>query len=111
MVCETRLRPRQTAAERSSEIRRAIDQLSQGLASGRIRAKVGPQGAIAFDGWNERDGITDACAYRKIMASGSSAAKLSIAKAEQIAGRTVDRKVLTQGFHSHDGGDTWHSGH
>jgi hypothetical protein len=42
------------------------------------------------------------------MASGFALAKLAIMKAEQLAGRTVDRKVVAQGTHSHDGGRTWH---
>jgi hypothetical protein len=52
--------------------------------------------------------VTDACAMRRIMASGSMAARMAIMKAEQKAGRTVDRKALAQGIHSHDGGRTWH---
>jgi hypothetical protein len=32
-----------------------------------------------------------------------------IAKAEQVAGRSVNRQVVGQGVHSHDGGESWHS--
>jgi hypothetical protein len=72
--------------------------------------KVGPQGGIAFDGLSdaERDGVTDACAYRRLMVSGSALAKAAIARAEQLAGRSVDRRVVGHGVHSHDGGRTWH---
>jgi hypothetical protein len=86
-----------------------VAKLSEGLASGKIKPRVGPQGAIAFIGLTdeERDGVTDACAYRRIMVSGSSLARLSIARAEQLAGRTVDRSVVAQGTLSHDGGTTW----
>jgi hypothetical protein len=45
------------------------------------------------------------------MATGSALAKQAIARAEQLAGRTVDRAALTAGHHSHDGGKTWHHGH
>ena len=111
MVCETRLKPRQTTQQRAEEIRRAVAKLSDALASGRVKAKVGPQGAIAFIGLGEAerdDGISDACAYRRLMVSGSALAKAAIARAEQLAGRAVDRKVLARGIHSHDLGKTWH---
>jgi hypothetical protein len=111
MPCDTRLKPKQTIQQRAEEVRRAVARLSDALVSGRIKAKVGPQGAIAFEGWDEaeRDGVTDACAYRRLMVTGSALAKAAIARAEQLAGRSVDRRVLTHGVHSHDGGCTWHS--
>jgi len=110
MPCTTRLKPRQKISERAAEVRRVVDALSQGLASGRLKAKVGPQGAIAFVGLTdaERDGVTDACAFRQIMVHGSALAKAAIARAEQLAGRSVDRHVVAQGHHSHDQGATWH---
>jgi hypothetical protein len=113
MPCDTRLKPKQTVQQRAEEVRRAVAGLSGALASGRIKARVGVQGAIAFEGWSdaERDGVTDACAYRRLMVSGSALAKAAIARAEQMAGRSVDRRVLAHGAHSHDGGRTWHGGH
>jgi hypothetical protein len=111
MPCDTRLKPRQTIQERAKEVREATQRLASALAAGRVKVKVGPQGAIAFENWstNERDGVTDACAYRRIMATGSAMARLAIARAEQMAGRTVDKQVVGHGAHSHDGGATWHS--
>jgi hypothetical protein len=113
MVCETRLRPRQTAAQRAADVRKAAEAFVKGLAAGRIKVKVGPQGAIAFDGITEqeRDGVSDACAYRKVMASNNALAKLAIKRAEILAGRGVSSEALAAGFHSHDGGVTFHSGH
>lgn len=113
MPCDTKLKPNQTISQRASEVRAAVERFVAGLVAGRIKAKVGPTGAIAFDGVSEsdRDGVTDACAYRRIMATGSVLAKQQIARAEAIAGRTVDRAKLAQGVHSHDGGRTWHNGH
>lgn len=110
MVCDTKLKPKQTIQERAKEIREATERLASALATGRVKVTVGQQGAIAFSNWNadERDGVTDACAYRRIMATGSALAKMTIAKAEQIAGRSVNRQVVGQGAHSHDGGQTWH---
>ena len=110
MPCDRQLKQGQTLSQRVDEVRKAAERLAQALASGRVKAKVGPQGAIAFLGLTdtERDGITDACAYRRIMASSSSLAKAAIMRAEQLAGRTVDKRVIGQGTHSHDGGHTWH---
>ena len=110
MVCDSRLKPKQTIQQRTVEIRRAVTKLSDALATGRVKARVGPQGAIAFEGWSEadRDGVSDACAYRRLLVSGSALAKAAIARAEQIAGRTVDRQIVARGVHTHDG-VTWHS--
>lgn len=109
MPCYTRLKPRQTISQRADEIRRAMEKINRGIAEGRIKAKVGPQGAVAFLGISEqeRDGITDACVYRRVMATGSAMAKQAIARAEMLAGRSVDRKALAAGWHSHDSGKTW----
>jgi hypothetical protein len=111
MACDTRLKPRQTISERAQEIREAIARLSSALAAGRVKINIGPQGAINFAGWDEtsRDGVTDACAYRRILATGNAMARLAIARAEQMAGRSVNRQAVAQGHHSHDGGKTWHT--
>lgn len=110
MPCDTRLKPKQTIQQRADEIRRAVIALDARLKKRQVRVTVGPQGAVAFSGWpdGERDGITDACAYRRIMATGSALARSEIARAEQLAGRSVDRRVVAQGMHSHDGGHSWH---
>jgi hypothetical protein len=110
MPCDTRLKPRQTIQQRAEEVRKVTANLDRLLQAGQVRAKVGPQGAITFVAWgdNERDGVTDACAYRRLMATGSSLAKAKIAQAEQMAGRSINRQVVGQGHHSHDGGATWH---
>jgi hypothetical protein len=111
MVCETRLKRTQTLQERLEEIREVIALLSRRLAAGQAKAIVGPQGAIAFTGLTEaeRADVTDACAYRMVLVSGSPLALQAIARAEALAGRAVDRKAVAQGIHLH--GDTWHRGH
>jgi hypothetical protein len=113
MACDTKLKAGQTISQRAEEVRAMVARLAAALASGRVRAKVGLNGGIAFDGLTaeERDGVTDACAYRRIMVSGSALAKQKIAAAEALAGRTVNRQAVGQGLHSHDGGKTWHGGH
>jgi len=113
MACDTRLKPRQTIQQRADEVRKMVAKLAQGLISGRFKVKVGPQGAVAFDGLTaeDRDGVTDACAYRRLMVSGSPLARAKIAQAEAVAGRSVDRHAVAAGHHSHDGGKTWHHDH
>lgn len=110
MPCDTKLKQGQTLKARAEEVRRAVGRLDAALANGRAKAIVGPQGAIAFTGLSEeeRDGITDACAYRRLMVSGSALARAAISRAEQLSGRSVDKRVIGQGAHSHDGGHTWH---
>lgn len=112
MACETRLRPRQTAQERQAEVKKAVSALDLALRMRSVKVVVGKQGAVAFQGWdNGRDDVTDACAYRQIMATGSALARAAIAQAEQLAGRSVSKQVVGQGVHSHDGGRSWHKGH
>ena len=110
MPCDTSFLPGQTISQRKEEVKRVVKTLDSFLTRGIAKAKVGPQGAITFTGFpeDERNRVTDACAYRQIMASGSGLAKAAIARAEAMAGRTVDRKVVGIGAHSHDGGQTWH---
>lgn len=109
MPCDSVRTRQQTIGERALEVRAAIASLDRALLRRQVKVVVGPQGAIAFTGWNEqeRNGVTDACAYRRIMATGSSMAKMEIMRAEQMAGRTVDRSVVNAGVHYHEGSG-WH---
>lgn len=115
MACDTqRITPEQNLAQRKTQIGEAMAQLEKLLLRRKAKVVVGPQGAITFTGdeWAAIKGstkITDACAYRRIMATGSALARAEIARAEQMAGRTVDRRVIASGAHSHDGGRTWDS--
>lgn len=101
---------RQTITERKREIVATVDTLAKKLADGSVKAVVSKQGAIAFAGLNaaDRNGVTDACAYRRLLVSGSPLAKAKLAQAEMLAGRSVDKQVIGQGTHSHDGGVSWH---
>ncbi len=109
MPCDTRTKRNQTISQRKEEVRKVVETVSTRLGRGAIKAKVGPQGAIAFEGLTdaERDGVTDACIYRRIMVSGSRLARHMIEKAEAQAGRKIDKQAIAQGVHSHDGGQTW----
>lgn len=108
MPCDTKLLPGQTISERAVEVRRAVSQLDAAIAARKVRVVIGPQGAVAFEGWTARERVTDACAFRRIMATGTALARAEIARAEQMSGRTIDRKQVAIGAHSHDGGRTWH---
>jgi hypothetical protein len=113
MACDTMLKPGQSIQQRATEVRAAVTALDKALAAGRARIKIGPTGAVAFDGITaeERNAVTDACMYRRIMATGSPLAKAKIAAAEALSGRTINRQAIAHGHHSHDGGKTWHKGH
>lgn len=113
MPCDTRRRPNQTLTERKEEVRDAIAKLVSALASGRVRPVIGPTGGIAFQDWieGETNRVTDACAYRMVMATGSASAKAAIQRAEMLSGRSVNRDAVAAGHHSHDGGMHWHGGH
>jgi hypothetical protein len=110
MPCDTKLKPKQTIQQRAAEVRTMVGRLASALTAGRVKVRIGPTGGVAFDGLTseERDGVTDACAYRRLMATGSPLAKAQIARAEQLAGRTINRQAVAHGHHSHDGGRTWH---
>lgn len=114
MPCDTYRARGEAPATRTKTIQETVAQLGRDLASGKARAVVGPQGGIAFTDTAgvpyrllSRDRITDACAFRRIMASGSALARAAIAKAETLAGRAVDKRAVSAGVHSHDGGATW----
>lgn len=110
MPCDTRLKAGQTIKQRVGEVRATVARLAQGLITGRIKPRIGPTGGIVFPELSEteRDGVTDVCAYRRLMAEGPALAKAAIARAEQLSGRSVNREALAHGHHSHDGGATWH---
>lgn len=108
MPCDTiRVDSRITTADRMRQIARAIDALEAGLQSGTVKAVIGRQGAIAFAGNWARDGVQDVCAYRRLLLKGSSALKLAVSRAEQVAGRKLNPQAIGSGVHSHDGGATW----
>lgn len=110
MPCDTRLKPNQTIKQRAEEVRSVVARLTSALVTGKVKPVIGPTGGVAFTGVSDqdRDGVTDACIYRRVMATGSALAKAAIAKAEALSGRTVNRQALAHGHHSHDGGHTWH---
>lgn len=111
MPCFTQTLPNQTMTQRMDEVRTAAQKIDKLLAERKIGVKVGPQGAVTFTGLTDADRarMTDACIYRRITQSGSAASKMALARAEQLAGRTVSKATVANGVHSHDGGSTWHA--
>jgi hypothetical protein len=113
VACETRLQNKnQTLSERKTQVKEIVAFTDELIRKSKVKIVVDKRtGAVAFSGMTdaERGGVSDACTYRMIMATGSVLAKQAIARAEQLAGRSVNRQALTNGVHSHDGGQTWSS--
>jgi len=111
MACDTRpITQNQTLSQRKTQVKEIIAFTDELIRKSKVRIVVDKRsGAVAFVGMTdaERGGVSDACTYRMIMATGTVLAKQAIARAEQLAGRTVNRQALTAGVHSHDGGHTW----
>lgn len=110
MPCDTKIRRKQTLAERKEEIKTSVATIDKLISAGRVKVVVDKAtGAVAFTGIDEtvRADMTDACVYRRILSQGSALAKMALQRAEQMAGRRVDGGALAQGIHSHDGGATW----
>ena len=105
------MRP-QTAEERLEQVRKALADLERLITKGDVMVVIDKvTGAIAFKGWKENAALSDACAYRLLMAAQSWPLRQAIAKAEFLAGRKVNEKAVAAGVHSHDGGKTWGPGH
>lgn len=87
----------------------ALDRLQKALGAGAVSVVIGVRGSIAFKGWDERGGLTDLCAYRKLAARSSPELRKALARAEAVYGRKVNEQAMAAGVHSHDGGKTWGS--
>ena len=107
MACETMRRPNQSLAERMSAVKAALSRLERALTAGAVKVQIGPNGAIAFGGWADREDVTDACAYRSLTAENSWALRQAVARAEAMTGRQVNPNAVAAGWHSHDNGRTW----
>lgn len=107
MPCDSQIPAGMTPEQRLEQIRAAVARLEQQLASGAVTVKVGENGAVAFVGWKDRDGVADVCAYRVLTVSRSFALRQAVARAEAFAGRKVNAAAVAAGWHSHDDGATW----
>lgn len=111
MPCDSRIPLGMTRPQRRKQVDVAVAALKAQLAAKAVTVKVSPQGAIAFVGAWQRQGVSDVCAYRKLAAEGSSELRQAIAQAEVRAGRKIDPQQIAAGVHSHDSGQTWDKGH
>ena len=85
MPCDTKLKRNQTIQQRNTEVKEIAAFTDELIRKNRLKVLVDKRtGAIAFDGMtdSEKDGCTDACTYRLIMATGTALAKTAIARAE-----------------------------
>lgn len=103
MPCDTQAL---TATQAAAQVT-ALQRLNAALAAGTVAVRIGAQGGLAFTGWQDRAGLSDLCAYRRLTASNSQALRRALARAEVTAGRKLDPQALSRGVHSHDGGKTW----
>ncbi len=106
MPCDTK---RGLDAQQKQRMTDALARLEAALAGGAVALVIGRQGAIAFRGWKEEDraGLSDLCAYRRLSSANSPALRRALARAEAQAGMKIDQRALAAGVHSHDGGRTW----
>jgi len=113
MPCDTNLKPNQSLTARGVEIKRALTRLEAALTANQVKVKIGPNGAVALDGWkpDERDGVSDVCAIRTLTSENSWPLRQAIARAEAQQGRKVNPHAVAAGIHSHDGGKNWDKGH
>lgn len=105
MPCETL----KTGEAERARMSTAIDRLEAMLTAGTVKLMVGASGSVAFRGWQaqDRSGVADLCAYRKLLSKNSPALRKALARAEALAGRQVDARAVAAGVHSHDAGATW----
>lgn len=99
--------------QKADEVKLALDRLEKMLTGGAVNLRIGPNGAIFFEGWlpMDRKGFSDVCAFTALQASGSFALQRAIQQAEIMAGRKIDQAAIAAGVHTHDGGRTWAAGH
>jgi hypothetical protein len=101
-LTQTNLTPAKKLAQRD-----ALARLEKAIAAGTVRVVIGRTGGIAFAGWadSDRNGVSDLCAYRAL--SNSPELRRAVTRAEALAGRQLDKRAISSGMHSHDGGHTW----
>lgn len=107
MPCTSQMRKNQTLKQREREINEALKRLERYLQTGSVKIQISNQGAIAFNGWKDRNDVTDVCAYRMLTLSNSWALKQAVKRAEMISGKKVNERAIAAGVHSHDNGHTW----
>jgi len=107
MACWTIKETQSVKARRET----TLDRIRKELTAGTLTLKVSPTGAVAFSKPMNLldDGYSDVCVVRVLMAKNDPALRKAMMRAEAMAGRKVDMRVVNSGVHSHDGGKTWGS--
>jgi len=103
MACMMNLKPGQSLADRMRQTEAALRRLEQALRNGTVKLVIAPNGAVAFAGWQDRDDITDVCAFRSLSATNSADLRSAVQRAEAQYGRKVNANAVAQGWHTHDG--------
>lgn len=113
MPCDSIRSEGETLEQRNETVKKALTRLELALTQGRVKVRIGVNGAVAFEGWkpDDRDDVTDVCAYRTLTSQNSAALRVAVARAESLQGRKVNPHAVAAGTHSHDGGKSWHKGH
>jgi hypothetical protein len=106
MPCSTALQENQTLEQRNREIKESLARLERYLQTGQVRVQIGPQGAVAFPGWKDRNSISDVCAYRTLTLENSWSLKQAVMRAEVMSGKKVNQQAIAAGVHTHNG-TTW----
>lgn len=99
----------QTVEERQAEVQAAVARLEGRLADGSVTVLLSPEGAVAFNGWeqDERDGVSDVCAALTLQYQASWAFTQALQAAEAVSGYSYQPQAVASGLHSHDGGHSW----
>jgi hypothetical protein len=84
-----------------------VKRLENALRDRSAKVVIAQNGALAFTGNWDRDGVGDVCAYRRLVVDGSFALRTAVAAAEAQSGRRLNDGAVAAGFHSHDQGKTW----
>jgi hypothetical protein len=88
--------------------RGALARLQAAIGAGTVQVVVAARtGAFALRGWKDedREGVSDLCAYRALI--NTPEMRRAIVRAQAITGTPIDQRAIAAGVHSHDGGRTW----
>lgn len=107
MACMAALQPNQTIEQRIDQTNKALKRLEQYLLNGTVRIGIGANGAVIFQGWKDREGLSDVCSFRSLTAQNSWVLRQAVLKAEGMSGRKVNLKAVAAGLHSHNNGGSW----
>ena len=94
------------SADQARRMSDAIKRLEMALGNNSASLVIGAAGSIAFKGWNDKEGVSDLCAYRALASSNSPALRRAVMRAEAL-GTKINPRAIAAGMHSHDGGQSW----